>query len=136
KLIGMHAFTIEEQPPDQGGFAIIDGAGGDQAQYRGVGQEWIDYRVHQKYPSFLRRSMEASEVWSSMRVAPRSVMLVMAVSAMMARGVSASDATGQVQEMSPTVRKRTERVCTVSSTCGGVSGVTGTNKPLRGITSR
>ena len=31
-------------------------------------------RRHQKYPSFLRSSIDASEVWSSMRVAPRSVM--------------------------------------------------------------
>eukprot|EP01037_Dinobryon_pediforme_P021377 gene21376-22228_t len=38
-----------------------------------------------------------------MRVAPRSVIWVTAVSAMMASTVVASEATGQVQEMSPTV---------------------------------
>ncbi len=54
--------------------------------------------------------MEASEVWSSMRVAPRSVTSLSAVSAMMAWLSAASDATGQVQEISPTVRKRTDRV--------------------------
>ncbi len=53
--------------------------------------------------------MEASEVWSSMRVAPRSVTVVTAVSAMTSSTVAASEATGHVQVMSPTVRKRATR---------------------------
>ena len=40
--------------------------------------------------------MEASEVWSSIRVAPRSVTVTWTVSAMMASTVAASDSTGQV----------------------------------------
>jgi hypothetical protein len=84
----------------------------------------------------LRRSIDASEVWSSMRVAPRSVIVVPAVSAMIASTVAASDSTGQVQEMSPTVRKRTETVSTASPSRGGVSAVTGTSNPRRRTTSR
>src|SRR5690606_18661210 len=90
--------------------------------------------IHQKYPCFLRRSIEASEVWSSMRVAPRSVMVVMAVSAMMTCGSAAFDATGQVQEISPTVRNRTVRDSGISVGRGGVMGVTGTSKPSRRTT--
>jgi energy-coupling factor transporter transmembrane protein EcfT len=56
----------------------------------------------------LRRSIDASLVWSSMRVAPRSVISVTAVSAMISTGDAAVLATGQVQLMSPTVRKRTD----------------------------
>jgi hypothetical protein len=70
-------------------------------------------------PSFLRCSMEASLVWSSRRVAPRSVMVVVAVSAMILATVSASDSTGAVQVMSPTVRKRTCRSMISSTTSPG-----------------
>jgi hypothetical protein len=41
----------------------------------------------------LRNSIDASFVWSSSRVAPRSVIVVAAVSAMIASTVPASDAT-------------------------------------------
>jgi hypothetical protein len=58
----------------------------------------------------------------------------MAVSAIIASTESASDDTGQVHEMSPTVRKRTVCVSTVSPSLTGVSGVSGTKRPLRGIT--
>ena len=81
-------------------------------------------------PSRLRSSMDASDVWSSMRVAPRSVTVVVAVSAMISSTVAASDATGHVQVMSPTVRKRTRRVTTSSPARGGVSSVTGTSSAL------
>src|SRR5690606_3302337 len=139
KLVGEHPFAVVEQPPDQRRLAVIHGTGRDQAQHSVVGggeKFGIGHGVHQKYPSFLRRSIEASEVWSSMRVAPRSVMSVTAVSAMISAGVAALEATGQVQEMSPTVRKRTVAISGVSSTAGGVSGVTGTSRPLRRTTSR
>ena len=84
----------------------------------------------------MRRSIEASDVWSSMRVAPRSVTAVAAVSAMISSTVAAADSTGQVQVMSPTVRKRTESVSTASPSRGGVIGVTGTSRPRRRTTSR
>src|SRR5690606_14897695 len=139
KLVGEHPFAVVEQPPDQRRLAVIHGTGRDQAQHSVVGggeKFGIGHGVHQKYPSFLRRSIEASEVWSSMRVAPRSVMSVTAVSAMMACGSAASDATGQVHEMSPTVRNRTDRFSTRSPSRGGVNGVTGTRRPLRRTKSR
>ena len=44
----------------------------------------------------MRCSIEASEVWSSIRVAPRSVIVVVAVSARIFSTVSASDSTGAV----------------------------------------
>ena len=50
--------------------------------------------VHQKYPSFLRSSMAASLNLSSPRVAPRSVIRVVATSSMTFSTVSASDAHG------------------------------------------
>ncbi|CFP64470.1 Uncharacterised protein [Bordetella pertussis] len=63
-------------------------------------------------------------------------MSVTAVSAMMAAGSAASEATGQVHEISPTVRKRTASCSTVSPSAGGVRRVTGTSNPLRRTTSR
>ena len=71
-----------------------------------------------------------------MRVALRSEMVAAAVSAMMSSGVAAVLATGQVQEMSPTVRKRTSRIWETSPSRFGVSGVTGTSRPPRSTTSR
>ena len=66
-----------------------------------------------------------------MRVAPRSETVTCSVSATMSAVVAASDSTGQVQVMSPTVRKRTSTVSTVSLASGGVTCVTGTSRPLR-----
>ena len=66
----------------------------------------------------------------------RSVTVVSTVSAMISAGVAAVDSTGQVQVMSPTVRKRTATCSTVSSGPAGVSDVTGTSRrdklPSRG----
>ena len=82
---------VVQQPPDQRALAVVDAARGDEAQHaevlRGcsVALEFAEQR-HQKYPSFLRRSIEASDVWSSMRVAPRSVTVVSTVSAMISAG--------------------------------------------------
>ncbi len=57
-----------------------------QVRKRSRPWSWIEFGGgHQKYPSFLRCSIEASVVWSSRRVAPRSVMVVVAVSAMILR---------------------------------------------------
>ena len=73
---------------------------------------------------------------TSMRVALRSEMSARAVSAMISAGVAALLATGQVQEMSPTVRKRTDNSSICSPSRGGVSSVTGTKRPLRHTTWR
>ena len=75
-------------------------------------------------------------VWSSKRVAPRSVIVVIAVSAMIASTLAAKDATGAVQLMSPTVLKRTEICSTISPLRAGVSGVTDTSAPPRRTTGR
>ena len=80
--------------------------------------------------------MEASEVRSSMRVAPRSLTVTFSVSATISVALAAVLSTGQVQVMSPTVRKRTLAVSTVSPASGGVTSVSGTSSPLRRITWR
>ena len=51
--------------------------------------------------------MPASEIRSSARVAPRSVILVAAVSTMTSAMVLAEDSTAPVQVASPIVRNRT-----------------------------
>jgi hypothetical protein len=79
----------------------------------------------------LRSSIDASFVWSSRRVAPRSVIVAAAVSRMIACALTAVEATGAVHGMSPTVRKRTETFSTTSPARGGVSSVTGTSAPRR-----
>ena len=86
ELVLEDAAAVVEQAADQRALAVVDAAGGDEAQDAVV----LEVRrsgsrarcVHQKYPSRLRRSIEASEVWSSMRVAPRSVISAPAVSTM------------------------------------------------------
>ena len=80
--------------------------------------------------------MAASLAWSSRRVALRSEMSAIAVSSIISNGVDAVLATGQVQLISPTVRKRTSNTSLTSFGNLGVYGVTGTNKPLRRTTSR
>src|SRR5262245_1864113 len=70
------------------------------------------------------------------RVAPRSVTLVTAVSAMISSTVVAVDSTEQVQVISPTVLKRTERISTLSPAFACTSSDIG-NRPLfRRTTSR
>src|SRR5699024_8885208 len=98
QLVREDALAVEQQAADQGALAVGDGTGGDEAQEAVLGEIFshgINPGVHQKYPCFLRFSIEASEVWSSIRVAPRSVTCVTAVSAMIASTVLASDDTGQ-----------------------------------------
>ena len=80
--------------------------------------------------------MAASLAWSSRRVALRSEMSAIAVSSIISNGVDAVLATGQVQLISPTVRKRTSNTSLTSFGNLGVNGVTGTNKPFRRTTSR
>ena len=67
----------------------------------------IEQTRHQKYPSFLRSSIPASEIRSSARVAPRSVSREAATSATTSSVVNAADSTQPVQVASPIVRKRT-----------------------------
>ena len=62
--------------------------------------------------------MLASDVWSSKRVAPRSVMVVVAVSNTILLTLSASEMTGAVQVISPTVLKRTCMLVTISPALG------------------
>src|SRR6266404_1029514 len=139
KLVLLDRARIVEQPPDERALAVVDAARRDETQHAAVhvlaALDFAEQR-HQKYPSRLRRSIDASEVWSSMRVAPRSVSVASIVSATISSTLAAVDATGQVQLTSPTVRKRTERSSTVSSARGGVSGVIGTSSPRRRTTAR
>src|SRR5690348_5870597 len=85
---------VVEETSDQRRLAVVDGAGGREAQQL----------RHQKYPSFLRSSIAASENLSSARVAPRSVMRDAAISAMTSSIAIAIDSTAAVQVASPTVR--------------------------------
>ena len=55
---------------------------------------------------------------------------------MISAGVAAVLATGHVQLMSPTVRKRTDRTSLSSPSALGVMGVTGTSRPFLRTTSR
>src|SRR5882672_3672404 len=125
ELVLLDRARVVQQPPDERALAVVDAAGGGESK-----------RLHQKYPSFFLLSIEASEVWSSMRVAPRSVSRAIRVSSMIVSVSRASDSTGHVQEMSPTVRKRTETCSTASPGLGGVIGVTGTSRPRRRTTGR
>ena len=136
ELVGENRLGVVEEPTDQRALAVVDAARGEEAQHAVVQHVGIFHRRHQKYPAFFRNSIEASCVWSSRRVAPRSVIVVAAVSATIASTVSAIDATGAVQLMSPTVRKRTETFSTTSFSRGGVSGVTATSAVPRRTTGR
>src|SRR5690606_7808375 len=107
-LVFEERLRVVQQPPDEGGLAVVDAAGGGEAQQLGglrggLGGEGRRLR-HQKYPSRFRSSIAASEVLSSPRVAPRSVMRVAAISAMIWSTVVASERTPAVSVASPTVR--------------------------------
>src|SRR6185369_6272661 len=140
QLVLQHRLAVHQQPADQGALAVVDRATSDElerghmvmlaaSQCRGgLVADQIDH-AHQKYPSFLRFSMEASEVLSSMRVAPRSLTSTLSVSTTTSAALAAGLSTGQVQVMSPTVRKRTVRVTASSPARAGVSSVTGTSRP-------
>ena len=99
QLILEDRLRVVQQAPDQGRLAVVDGADGGEAQRRGA--------PHQKYPSRLRSSIPASEMRSSARVAPRSVIRATAVSATTSATVVAAERTAAVHVASPIVRKRT-----------------------------
>ena len=94
ELVGEHRLGVVEQATDEGGLAVVDRPGGGEAQQG----------RHQKYPSFLRSSMAASEIRSSARVAPRSVSVEAATSVTTSATDAASLSTAPVHDMSPTVR--------------------------------
>ena len=84
----------------------------------------------------MRCSIEASEVWSSSRVAPRSVMVVVAVSAMIVADVCGVGLdrrrAGDVADGAEAHRD----VSTMSPSFAGVSGVTGCSRPFLRTTCR
>ena len=70
------ALRVVEQAADQRALAVVHAAGGEEAQHAVVAaRRACSMARHQKYPSFLRNSIDASLVWSSRRVAPRSVIV-------------------------------------------------------------
>src|SRR5690606_39539375 len=70
-LVGKDALAVEQQAADQRAFAIIHRPCGNEAQQAafvlngGRGVLGGEYGAHQKYPSLLRFSIDASDVWSS-----------------------------------------------------------------------
>ena len=144
ELVGAGSRGCRQQAADQRALAVVDvpAVRKRSARWsalrragrprRGVG---FEHGAHQKYPSFLRRSIEASEVRSSMRVAPRSLTV---------DGQRLGDDVGGVRGRRSrpgrcrSCRRRCEsapaRVSTVSPASGGVTSVTGTSRPLRRIT--
>src|SRR5690606_18745798 len=116
ELILEDRLGVVEKPPDQRRLAVVDAAGGDEAQEipplldpaGRVGVARDRSLAHdQKYPSRLRSSIAASVKRSSARVAPRSVTRAAATSSMTSWSVYALLRTAPVQVMSPIVRKRT-----------------------------
>src|SRR5690348_15772417 len=133
KLIVRHGAGVVQQPADERALAVVDAAcRGKPQQPRII----TGRKRHQKYPARLRSSIEASEVRSSSRVAPRSLMRAVMISATTSSAVAAGDSTGKVHEISPTVRNRTSRVSTGSWSASSVVSTTGTSAPPRSATRR
>src|SRR5207302_1722718 len=130
QLVFHQALRIVKQPPDQRGLAIIHAAAGVEAQnlngmncwhhevskrrFRQTSNEGpsgirissFGNSSFQKYPSFFRSSIAASEVLSSARK-PLSVTRAVAISAIISSTESAGDSTIPVLIISPMVRTRT-----------------------------
>ena len=113
ELVGEDRLRVVQQAADESGLAVVDRAGRGEAEegagVAGRGRPSAESVIvsvvrHQKYPSFLRSSMAASDSRSSARVAPRSVIVVRATSETIDATSAASDSTAPVQLMSPTVR--------------------------------
>ena len=107
ELVSEDGLAVEQQAADQGGLAVVN-----RARRSGIS------RLASEVAPFLRFSMEASDVRSSIRVAPFADGDGQ-VSATTSMALRAGLSTGQVQVMSPTVRKRTSTVSTVSPSSGG-----------------
>src|SRR5260370_21714539 len=125
ELILEDLLGLQEQTPDEGALAVVDGPSSREAE-----------QLHQKYPSRLRSSMPASEMRSSARVAPRSVTRDAATSAITSSTVAAADSTAPVQVASPTVRNRTRSSSGLSPSREPRYGVTARSMPSRPITGR
>src|SRR5690606_32486687 len=101
QLILEDRLRIVEEPPDEGALAVVDASRGAEPQAvhlqirRGRGRSG-KRRAHQKYPCRLRSSIAASDRCSSARVAPRSLIRVVAISSMMSLPVLAADSTAPV----------------------------------------
>ena len=108
ELVGEDRLRVVQQPADERRLAVVDRAGGREPEERALARGSPPVaslsKRHQKYPSFLRSSMAASDSRSSARVAPRSVSVDWATSATIDARSAASDSTAPVQLMSPTVR--------------------------------
>ena len=107
ELIGEDRLGVVQQTTDEGRLAVVDRPGRREAEEGRAlepGALSVMHDGHQKYPSFLRSSIAASEMRSSARVAPRSVRVERAISATIDVRSAASDSTAPVQLMSPTVR--------------------------------
>ncbi|OPZ55639.1 MAG: hypothetical protein BWY91_00893 [bacterium ADurb.BinA028] len=102
ELVGEDRLGVVQEATDKGGLAVVDAPRRGEAQQ--LVRHGLDGGSHQKYPSFLRSSMAASDNRSSARVAPRSVSREPATSRTTSATVSASESTAPVQLMSPTVR--------------------------------
>src|SRR5699024_5682671 len=135
-LVFENRFRIEQEPADERRFAVVHRTRGSEPQQVHIGAGRMVHVVHQKYPSFLRSSIAASEKRSSPRVAPRSVTRTVAISLTIFSMVSASDSTQPVNVMSPTVRKRTLRFSICSLPRGCTYSDTDSKSPSRSMTSR
>ena len=113
ELVGEDGAAVEQQPADQRALAVVDAAGGEEAQGSVVLDWGLVVLIRNSLPSCAAPSRRR-EVRSSMRVAPRSLTVTFSVSATISVALAAGLSTGQVQVMSPTVRKRTSAVSTVS----------------------
>src|SRR5207302_11414780 len=94
-LIFERALSFNEEPADQGGFAIVDIAG--RSEPKNV--------TAQKYPSRFLSSMVLAP-WSMIRV-ERSEIFAETVSSAISSRVDARDSTAPVHGEQPSVRKRT-----------------------------
>ncbi|MCY1540071.1 hypothetical protein D9M68_756850 [compost metagenome] len=105
ELVFEQHLGLKEQAPDEGAFAVVHAAAGDEAQqalvfvglevFADVGGDEVGNVCHQKYPSCFFFSMEAAESWSITRPW-RSEVVVRSISWMISGSVAASDSTAPV----------------------------------------
>src|SRR6185436_4296251 len=102
ELIAQYLARVVQKAPDQRALAVVHTTCRDEAHHAAGAPDRplrlafeFSEQSHQKYPSLLRRSIEASEVRSSIRVAPRSLTVVETVSTTISSALAAADSTGQ-----------------------------------------
>ena len=134
QLVGQDGAAVVQQAADERALAVVDAAGGEEAQ-RDFSLACLGRRQTSEVPFLLAPfHRNRRRVRSSMRVAPRSLMVtVMRFSRHDLGGVGGiALPLGQVQVMSPTVRRSAPhgglRPCSPPS--GGVTAVNGTSRPL------